>query len=173
MSTTKVWDPVVRISHWTLVACVIGNYALNEAGESLHQWMGYAAVVAVMLRIVWGFVGTQHARFSDFFPTPARLSPYMRALLRGNEPRSVGHNPAGALMMLVLMALIVALGCTGYLMETDAFWGNEGMQNLHSILANTLITLVCVHAAAAVVESMRHRENLIWSMVTGKKRTDA
>ncbi|MEO8546241.1 MAG: cytochrome b/b6 domain-containing protein [Burkholderiaceae bacterium] len=166
----KVWDPLVRGVHWSLVVCVIGDFALNEPGGATHRWLGYAAAGLVVLRLIWGFFGTPHARFSDFFPTPSRLFPYVRALLRGHEPRMVGHNPLAALMMLTLLVLVLALGVTGFLLGTDAFWGSESMLGIHEAIANTLIALVAVHAGAAIVESFRHRENLVWSMVTGKKR---
>lgn len=170
MKMVKVWDPLVRGVHWALVVCVIGDFALNEPGSAAHRWLGYVAAGLVVLRVMWGFFGTPHARFSDFFPTASRLVPYVRALLRGREPRMVGHNPLAALMMLTLLVLVLALGVTGFLLGTDAFWGSESMLGFHDVLANTLILLVAVHAAAAIIESIRHRENLVWSMVTGKKR---
>jgi cytochrome b len=170
MKTVKVWDPLVRGVHWTLVVCVFGDFALNEAGGVVHRWLGFAAAGLVVLRLIWGFFGTPHARFSDFFPTPSRLVPYFGALLRGREPRMVGHNPLAALMMLILMALVLALGVTGFLLGTDAFWGSDSMLGIHDAVANTLIVLVTLHAAAAIIESIRQRENLVWSMVTGKKR---
>jgi cytochrome b len=170
MKMVKVWDPLVRGVHWTLVVCVIGDFALNEPGGVAHRWLGYAAAGLVVLRLIWGFFGTPHARFSDFFPTPSRLMPYVRALLRGREPRMVGHNPLAALMMLTLMVLLLALGVTGFLLGTDSFWGSDTMLGIHGAIANTLIVLVAMHAAAAIIESIRHRENLVWSMLTGKKR---
>jgi cytochrome b len=170
MKMMKVWDPLVRGVHWALVVCVIGDFTLNEPGGTAHRWLGYAAAGLVALRLIWGFFGTRHARFSDFFPTPSRLVPYVRALLRGREPRMVGHNPLAGLMMLTLLILVLALGFTGFLLGTDTFWGSESLLGIHEAIANTLIALVVIHAAAAIIESFRHRENLVWSMVTGKKR---
>ncbi len=170
MKMVNVWDRLVRGVHWTLVVCVVGDFALNEPGGVVHRWLGYAAAGLVVLRLIWGFCGTPHARFSDFFPTPSRLVPYVRALLRGREPRMVGHNPLAALMMLTLLMLVLALGVTGFLLGTNTFWGSDSMLGIHDAIANTLIVLVVVHAAAAIIESIRHRENLVWSMVTGKKR---
>jgi len=172
MEQVKVWDAVVRGTHWLVAVFVLSNYALNEAGESLHQWLGYGASTLVVLRTVWGMVGSGYARFSEFCPTPGRLLPYLRALLQGREPRLLGHNPLAAVMMLTLMLLVLALGLTGFLMGTDAFWGDELMEEVHETLANVLISLVAVHVAAALFESWRHRENLVWSMVTGRKRRE-
>ena len=102
LKTIKVWDPLVRLFHWTLVVCVIGNFALNEAGEKVHRWMGYTAAGVVVLRVLWGFFGSLHARFSDFFPTPSRVTPYVKALVRGKAPRMVGHNPVAAMKSAVV-----------------------------------------------------------------------
>jgi len=168
MKTIRVWDPLVRLLHWTLVVCVLSNL-LNESGETVHRWLGYTACAVVLVRIVWGFVGTAHARFADWFPTPSRLFPYLKALLRNQAPRHIGHNPAGAVMMLALMALVLSLGATGYLMTTDAFFGEDWLEELHEGLANTLIAAVVVHIGAALLDSWKHRENLVASMLHGRK----
>ena len=171
MKTIRVWDPLVRLLHWTLVICVFSNL-LNESGATVHHWLGYSASAAVLLRVAWGFVGTQHARFSDWFPTPSRLFPYLKALLKRQEPRYLGHNPAGAVMMIALMAIVASLGITGYLMTTEAFFGEEWLESLHGGLADTLIVLVALHVSAALIDSWKYKENLIASMLHGRKRVD-
>lgn len=171
MNSIRVWDPLVRVLHWTLVVCVISNL-LNESGETVHRWLGLTASAVVVLRVIWGFVGPEFARFSDWFPRPSRLVPYVKALLRNEAPRHIGHNPAGAVMMLALMALVLSLGTTGYLMTTDAYFGQEWLEETHEALANILIASVVMHVAAALVESWKHKENLVASMVHGKKRTN-
>ena len=168
MKTIRVWDPLVRLLHWTLVICVLSNL-LNENGESIHRWLGYTASVVVFVRFIWGFVGPQYARFSDWFPTPSRLFPYVKALLRNEAPRHIGHNPAGAVMMLALMALVLSLGATGYLMTTDAFFGEEWLEEIHEGLSNILIGSVILHVGAALFESWKHGENLVASMAHGRK----
>lgn len=169
-ATRKVWDPVVRLFHWTVVAGCILNLFILEDGKTLHTQVGYVVAAALAIRVVWGFVGTRHARFADFVPSPRRLAGYLKALVAGREPRTVGHNPAGAVMMLALMALLAAVSATGYMMETDAFWGVDWVEEVHEATAEAIIWLALVHAAAALFESWRHRENLVWSMVTGRKR---
>lgn len=166
----KVWDPFVRLFHWSLVSCVLLNLFLLEDGEAPHRWVGYAAGALVLARIVWGFVGSRHARFADFFPTPQRLRDHLRALRRGEHPAYAGHSPLGALMMLALMALVLALGATGWLQGTDAFWGEEWLKDLHEILADTLLWAAGSHAAAAIVIGRLERVNLVRAMVTGVKQ---
>jgi cytochrome b len=168
--TVKVWDPVVRLFHWTVVLGCLLNLFVVESGETLHLWIGYAIAGVLVVRIVWGFVGTRYARFSDFLPFPSRLVPYLAALARGKEPRMLGHNPAGAVMMLVLMALLAGVSISGHMMSLDAFWGEDWLEELHGALANGILVLALLHALAGLIESWRHRENLIWSMVTGRKR---
>ncbi|MBS1154337.1 MAG: cytochrome [Proteobacteria bacterium] len=168
MKKIRVWDPLVRVLHWILVACVIGNL-LNESGYFAHRTLGLMAAGAVTLRLIWGFVGPQYARFSDWFPTPSRLVPYMKALLRNEAPRHIGHNPAGAVMMLALMALVFGLGLSGYLMTTDPYYENETLLEIHESLVGILIGAVILHVLAALYESWKHRENLIGSMVHGYK----
>jgi cytochrome b len=166
----QVWDPFVRIFHWTLVLSCFLDLFLLEGGEKPHNYIGYAAAALVGMRVVWGVIGSRHARFVDFVPTPSRLLDYLWALSRGREPRHLGHNPAGGVMILGLLAVVLALGITGWMTTLDHFWGAEWLEELHEAFADALLVMVLLHAGAAVLESFRHRENLIWSMVTGKKR---
>lgn len=165
----RVWDPLVRVFHWSLVGCVLLNSWVVEEGETIHQWLGYAAAALVGLRLVWAVIGSRHARFADWFPTPRRVHDHLSALRRGELPVHTGHNPLGALMMLTLMAMVLGLGLTGWLQGTDAFWGVEWVQDLHEGLAETLVWLAALHAAAALVMGRIERTRLIKAMVTGVK----
>lgn len=166
----RVWDPVVRLFHWTVVAGCALNLFVFEDGKAIHRYIGYAVAAVLAYRIVWGFIGTRHARFFDFVPAPAGLVRYVKALLGGKEPRFVGHNPAGAIVMLGLMVLLAAVSVSGWMLTLDANFGNEELQELHEALANAILVVAAFHAAAALFESWRHGENLVWSMVTGRKR---
>lgn len=167
--TVNVWDRFVRIFHWSLVACVLTNFFVIDDGETLHQWLGYTASSLVLARIVWGFIGPRHARFSDFFPTPARIRRHLAGLFSGARDHHDGHNPVGALVMLAMLGVVLALGLTGFLQTTNAFWGEEWLQELHEMLATTLIAFAGLHAAAAVAMSHLERTNLIAAMITGVK----
>ena len=169
-AAVAVWDPVVRLFHWTIVTGVVLNLWVLEHGKYWHRVTGYVVAGALAVRLIWGIVGTRHARFSDFFPTPRRVFGHIRALLRGEDRRQLGHSPLGAVMMLVLMVLLASLALTGWMMGLDAFWGEKWLENVHELLANSVMALAILHVAAAVVESVRHKENLPWALVTGKKR---
>ncbi len=164
-----VWDRFVRVFHWTLVSTVLLNYVVLEEGDPPHEWAGYLAAALVLARILWGFVGSRHARFSDFFPTPDRLIRHVQAMRSGHPEHHWGHNPLGALMMLLLMGLVLGLGITGWMQGLDAFWGEEWLQKLHEVMADALLLSAGVHAVAAIVMGRVERTRLIKAMVTGVK----
>ena len=170
-SEVRVWDLVVRLFHWSVVAGCVLNLAVFTDGKGAHRWIGYAVAVALVIRIVWGFVGTRYARFAEFVPGPIGLAAYLKALAQGQAPRFLGHNPAGALMMLTLMALLAAVSLTGWMLTLDAWFGDDNLEELHEALANGILVFAGVHVAAALFESWRHGENLVRSMITGRKRT--
>jgi len=169
VASKRVWDPLVRVFHWSLVACVLLNLFVVDDGEDLHQWLGYAAAALVGVRVVWGFIGPRHARFADFFPTPRRVANHVRALLGGEPEHHWGHNPLGALMVLGLLAMVLSLGLTGWMQTLDAFWGAEWLQDLHEGLGEWLLPMVGLHAAAAIVMGRIERTRLVKAMVTGVK----
>lgn len=169
--TVKLWDPLIRLFHWSVAAIVVANYFLNEEGDDWHQWLGYIAIAWLTVRFFWGFFGTGAARWSDFFPTRANLTAHIGALVRGEHYHRMGHSPLGGLVMILMMLCILSLGITGFMMEEiDYFWGEDWVENVHSWIANSLIALVAIHIAAAVFESYRLKENLPLSMITGKRR---
>ncbi|MFO1171935.1 MAG: cytochrome b/b6 domain-containing protein [Hyphomicrobiaceae bacterium] len=172
MATVKVWDPFVRVFHWSLVASFAVAFLVSEERDlrTLHLWAGYAAAALVTLRIVWGLLGTRYARFSQFVHGPRRVLGYAVEVARGQEARHIGHNPAGGAMVVALLLAMLGLSLTGYLMTTDQFWGSEPMEEAHELLANGMLVLVALHIAGVVLESVRHRESLIKAMVTGRKR---
>lgn len=172
LRTVAVWDPWVRLFHWSLVAAFFGAYLLGDGGGTWHQALGYTALGLVAFRLVWGLIGSRYARFARFVPGPARLLAYLRAMLARREPRHLGHNPAGAAMILLLLVGIAVTGVTGWLMTTDRFWGVGWVQDVHEWAANVMLVLIGLHVAGVIYASWRHRENLVRAMVTGRKRLD-
>jgi cytochrome b len=164
----KVWDAWVRLTHWTVAGIVIFN--LFGPTDALHRWLGYVAAGLVAARVLWGFIGSHHARFAAWWPTRAHLRAYLRSLAAGKPLHHVSHNPLGAAMAIVLWLLILALAASGWIMRTDAFWGEDWPQEVHVWLSVAVEVCVCVHVAAAISMSVWTRENLIGAMVTGWKR---
>jgi len=168
--TVRVWDPFVRIFHWSLVGLFVLAFVTGDESEWLHIQVGYAIAALVALRIVWGFVGTRHARFSDFVRSPSEIAAYSGQALRFRAPRHLGHNPAGGAMVLALLVMIAGIAATGFAMTTDAFWGSEWVENLHEGFVYATIGLIVLHVAGVVFSGLEHGENLVKAMVTGRKR---
>lgn len=165
----RVWDPLVRILHWTLAAAFLGAF-LIENPRDLHEALGWTAFAAVVIRLAWGFIGPYHARFATFVPTPVRFMRYVGDVTRGREGRFFGHNPAGGAMVVALLTTVLLLGVTGWMMGLDAFWGVDWVETLHESVANFGVALVLLHWLGVAWESLRHRENLVKAMLTGRKR---
>ena len=169
-NSIRVWDPFVRIAHWAVAAGCLANLSILRHADEPHEWVGYALTAIVLVRIVWGFLAPGHANFRDFAPSPSELLTYLRLLVVAREPRYLGHNPAGAVMMLTLMTLVIFCGVTGWMLGLDAFWGDSTVEALHEGGANAILVLAIIHVGGAIFASIRHRENLVKSMVTGRKR---
>ena len=171
-ATVRVWDPLVRLFHWSLVISFTIAW-LGEGGRGLHQGAGYVVLALVGVRLIWGFVGSRHARFRDFVPRPKGLLAYLKSLPSGHPRRYLGHNPAGGAMILLLLAMLILTGGSGWLTTTDAFWGIVWVEDLHKAAANLTMALVCAHLAGVVFSSLAHRENLVLAMITGRKRAES
>lgn len=190
-TSVKIWDPVVRVGHWLLVAGFFTNYIMEDEVMSLHVWIGYSIVAIVLLRVLWGFAGTRHARFGDFVRSPSTVVRYLGNLFRGRAKHYPGHNPAGGIMILLLLACMGALAFSGivlYALEENAGplagWvveaGEGGARALwtadehfweetHEVLVNLMLGLVIIHVLGVVVASRLHKENLVRAMITGRK----
>lgn len=166
----RVWDPFVRIFHWSLVGLFVLAFATGDETEWLHQTAGYAIAGLIVFRIIWGFVGPRHARFSDFVRAPAEVTDYVRSAIRLRAPRYLGHNPAGGAMIIALLAMLIGISVTGVMMTTDAFWGAQWVEDLHEGLVYVTLGLLALHVVGVVFASLEHGENLVKAMITGRKR---
>lgn len=171
--TAPAWDGLVRLTHWG-VAALVGFNLLNEEGEWLHRASGYTVVALVVLRLLWGVVGSRPggpARLRSWWPTPQAVLAHVRALMSGppsGESVHVGHNPLGACMVLALWGTVLSLGGSGWMMGLDAFWGEEWLEEVHEALAQTLMVLVPLHVLGAVLESKRSGQHLVRAMIKGE-----
>jgi cytochrome b len=167
--TIRVWDPFVRLFHWSLVASVTICLVL-EAGDSLHRMAGYVAGGLVLFRLGWGVVGSRHARFSNFVTGPGAILRYLRSLLTGRPEAHHGHNPAGGAMIVVLLATLALSAGSGALLATDTFWGSDWLEEAHESISEFLYILIPLHLLGVAVSSVLHKENLVRAMITGDKK---
>jgi len=185
----KVWDPLVRIFHWSLLVAIISAYLSENEWFALHIWSGYTVTGLVAFRLVWGFAGTKHARFSDFVFSPATVIAYLKEMLSMHPTRFIGHSPASGAMVVALLASLVAVilsgmslyamaehsgpfasleaGLLGAISSSKYFWAD-----LHGFFVNFTLLLAFIHVGSVVVSSFAHGENLPRAMITGKKRKE-
>lgn len=167
--TVVVWDKFIRFFHWNIASGFFLDYLVIEDSNPLHQWLGYYLLSLLVVRIVWGFTGTYHARFQNFVPGFNTLQCYMVSMIKLKEPDFKGHNPAGAIMIIAILFLFLIICVTGWMMGLDMFWGAGWVENIHYYASTTLFYGVFVHVAGVLYACWRHKTNLIKSMITGKK----
>lgn len=170
-ATVRVWDPFVRVFHWSLATSFLVAYITGDEIERVHIAAGYVIAGLIALRVVWGFIGPRYARFSSFVRPPREVLAYLRDIALLRAPRHLGHNPAGGAMIVALLGMLIATCVTGYMMTTDAFWGAKWVEEVHGGLANATLGLVILHVLGVLAASFEHGENLVTSMVTGRKRS--
>ena len=164
-----VWDVPVRIFHWALAASFVTAFvtAESEPFRNVHVVSGYLMLALIAFRVVWGFVGTRHARFTDFVRGSGAVVKYLRSLVNGKPEHHVGHNPAGALVIILLLLLGVGTAASGWMTFNEI--GGDALGELHEGIATTMLAVVVVHVLGVIVSSFLHRENLVRSMLTGYK----
>jgi len=169
--SVKVWDLFVRVFHWSLVIAFATAWYTGGIWDQSHLAAGYIVLALILARIVWGFVGSRHALFSDFAYRPRIIQGYMTDMMHMRAARYLGHNPAGGAMVIALLAMLLILCITGIMMTTDAFWGVQWVDNLHATTSNLALVLVALHVGGVVFASIEHGENLVRAMFTGFKRS--
>ena len=156
-------------------------YLTEEDMLTVHVWAGYAVGVLIVARIVWGLVGSRHARFSDFIYDPATTLRYVRDLVFLRAERHLGHSPGGGAIVVLLLSFLTATVVTGLVVyggeqQAGPLAGmftketGESMEEIHEVIANITLALIIAHIAAVILASFVHRENLVRAMVTGYKR---
>lgn len=166
----EVWDLFIRLFHWSLVISFSVAYASGDGWRGFHLFAGYAALALIAGRLLWGVIGTKYARFAHFVTSPKKIVVYVRDVLNRRDARYLGHNPAGGAMIVVMLVLLAAVSVSGVLLTTDAFWGSEAMDMIHRVLANITVFCIVAHVLGVVFTSISTKENLIWSMMSGRKR---
>lgn len=174
MNRGLVWDLPVRVFHWLLVVGFGAAAAIALLGDDdsplfpYHAIIGLLLTLMVLLRIVWGFIGSRYARFASFAYGPGAVFRYMKNSLGGGGERHIGHNPGSAYAIFAMLALLLGQGATGVLMAV----GYEDLKEVHEVLAYAMLGVVGVHVVGILLHSARHRENITRSMIDGTKPVD-
>ena len=186
----RVWDPVVRITHWALAASVLIAWIFDEP-LWMHTWLGYIAGTLVVVRLLWGFIGPENARFASFVRGPRAIFEYLASLIRLSSLRYLGHSPAGGAMIVALLVMVAVTSATGIAslaadrgegplasivakaeLEPGQQHPRISIREVHETAANITLVLVVLHVCGVVLASIAHRENLVSAMITGRKRQD-
>ncbi len=165
-----VWDLPTRLFHWSLATSFVVAFATSESEKlrDIHVLAGYAMAGLIAFRILWGFVGGGHSRFADFVPTPTKVIDYLKSLLEGKPQHYVGHNPAGAVAIFLLLGFGITAAASGYATYNE--FGGDFVAEVHEAAANGMMAMVAIHLAGVVVSSWLHGENLVMAMITGWKK---
>ena len=170
-----IWDLPTRLSHWVLASLVAFSWWTAETHrDDLHIWSGLAILTLLIFRILWGFVGSSTARFANFVRGPRAVFGYLRG-----EWKGIGHNPLGAISVIVLLGLLIVQVCLGLISSDDdglvegplaplvSSATSEWAVDLHETLFNVLLALIALHLAAILFYRVRGK-GLIGPMVTGR-----
>lgn len=185
-SRKVIWDLPTRVFHWLIVASFAVAWLTYDDNRFLyvHVFSGYVLLGLLVFRLLWGFVGTHYARFHSFAHDFKSVTEYLLALLNGKAMRYIGHNPAGGWAIFLMLALGLCVGITGVL----TLGGEEGhgplapyinynvgiiSREIHEYAAWIMLGFVVVHLLGVIIESLFHKDNLIWAMITGHKEADA
>lgn len=168
-----VWDPLVRLIHWSLALCILLNGYVTDPESDLHEVIGYIALALVLTRLLWGLIGPRPARLMSFPPSPARAMRHLRALQQGDKTVHLGHNPLGALMVWNIWATVGVIVTTGIMMGTRRYFGVQWVLSVHEIMFNWLIVSVALHIGGVIFDSWRSRVPLVRAMIDGRKRIPA
>ena len=168
-----IWDPLVRLCHWGIVAAFIANYFIVEPGRLYHEIAGYCALALVLVRITWGFYvsPTSFASFKTINLSQHAFKVHLHQLKNQNIPKAHGHNPFGWLMVFAVIILLIGLGITGFMMEEiDALFGNSVLEWTHSLMADGLYGCVLVHIAAVFWTQYKGQIQLVRPMLNGRRK---
>lgn len=168
--TYRVWDPLVRITHWGVALGVLLNAGITDPDGQLHEQVGSAVLGLVVLRLLWCIVGPKTARFTTFPPSPVAALGHIQDMLKGDRAVHLSHNPLGALMVYNLWLTLLALSATGIMMGTVAFFGADWVEELHEAAYGWLMLSAVLHVSGVVLDQWRTGVPLVRAMVNGRKQ---
>ena len=169
MTSVKVWDPFVRIFHWTTVFIFFANFTIFDDDSTAHTYAGYVLLGLLLCRLIWGLVGTRHARFRTFWPRVSAIWHHTSGYFSDRAETYLSHNPLGALMVVNLMATLLLICVTGIMLADGGFAQAEIVKDTHELLANYAMVCVGLHVLGVIIETRRSKVSLLRAMITGWK----
>lgn len=164
-----VWDPLTRLIHWSLALTILLNGTVIDPESTTHEWIGYASLGLVGLRLLWAVIGPAPVRFAAFPPSLMRAARHVRGMIAGDRTIHLSHNPLGALMVYNIWLSVIVIGVTGYMMTTMTWFGIAWVEDLHEAVFAWLVFSVALHVAGVFFETWRSGVNLLRAMVQGTK----
>jgi len=182
----KVWDLAVRVFHWSLASAFLIAYLTEDDWLDIHVFAGYTIGMLITFRLLWGFVGTHNARFSDFVRPPREVFAYLKDIASFHPKRYIGHNPAGGAMVVALLLSLLMTVLTGMSVYGAEEWAGplaelfinapgfagDMFEELHEFFANFTLLLVVLHLVGVILAGLQHGENLVRSMFNGRKSAE-
>ena len=182
-SLVRVWDIPVRLFHWLLVLLVIALFVTGKLGGNWLEWhkrAGFSVLGLITFRVIWGFVGNEHARFANFVRGPTAVLAYLKAEINNNARHYAGHNPLGAISVVTMLALLLLQALLGLFSNDDIMLEgpyaryiskpvSDQLTSLHKLNADLILIAVAVHLAAIAYSYFYKKDNLVKAMFTGKK----
>jgi cytochrome b len=178
-----VWDLPLRLFHWLFALSIVASWVTAELGFDWMQWhfyLGFWMIGLLSFRIIWGFIGPRHARFASFIASPPSTWRYLSNLVKGGSVRTAGHNPAGGLMVILMLLLVALQATTGLFATDDIVWSGpynpsvskelgRKLTTIHHINFNLILAAVVVHLGAIAFYGLVKKQNLVVPMFTGHK----
>jgi cytochrome b len=178
----RIWDLPIRLFHWLLVICIVASFITVNIGGNAMEWharVGYCVLTLIVFRICWGVIGSHHARFVNFVPSPKGLLAY----LSGKTKAGLGHNPLGALSVVGLLFSVGLQAVTGLFANDDIMFEGpfakyvsnstvELLTSIHYFNEKVLIILIALHLCAILYYQKFKGENLVKPMLLGDKEID-
>ncbi len=165
MQSIKVWDPLVRVLHWGTATLFLADFWVFGEGNT-HNIIGYVLFALVLIRLLWGLIGSKYSRFSAFWPSLSEVKAHFKGLFSGDTEQHLSLNPLGAVMAVNLLAALVLISITGIMMEIG---DSDAVEEVHTLLSDYAMLCVVLHIAGALIQSRRTKSKLVKAMITGRK----
>lgn len=164
-----IWSKLIRLIHWCIAVALILNLYFLEEGDPPHEYVGYAATVFVLIRLIYGFTSQDAASFRNFPVSWTSIKEFIKSKLKSEKKDYRGHNPLASVVYILLWACVIGLGITGWMMGLDRFFGDEWLEEIHEYISILTQVLIALHFIGMALDSYIFKRKSWMAMLTGKK----